>query len=280
MACLEPSIPILDLEIYSRAYFSYLDAILSQIPPDILSVMHTSSLLDRSSEGFVQRCYTILHVLSRDLSDEPNHVFLRTVCTQLEGRDPVIKETHDPAEPSQNSSTEALNPNAVNPAGLDATSGNRAKTAQLIFILLGFLTMFYDPTPNPVEGTLQMRRVGWDFTPNRRNTATWEIGSQDVSELGQDISFDDLLCRYSRHAGPIPIPRTQQQGNPVSGILRSEDVSFYTLTSLFNVKIIWTTSICEHLEFNARTKQLKLFRFPSFCVLICLLGPERTFLDG
>jgi hypothetical protein len=279
MACLGSNEPIRELDPYSKVYFDYLESILDLIPPGLLSVMPTPpSLTERSPEGLTRRLYIILQVLGQLLSDEQNHVLLRTACTRLEDLDLVLGEAYDVAN---HESSNTKPPSPVEATVPEAITGNQTKTAQLVFILLGLLTMFYDPTPNPQEGLLQIRRTGRDLKASRRSTATWEIDSQDLSELGRDISFDDLLCRYSQHPGPVPTPRVpQQQSNPDAGILRSQDVSFYTLANLLSVEIVWTTSICEHLEFSVRTKQLKLFRFPSFCVLLCLLEPDRTFLDG
>ncbi|KAF2469966.1 uncharacterized protein BDR25DRAFT_201402, partial [Lindgomyces ingoldianus] len=55
-------------------------------------------------------------------------------------------------------------------------------------------------------------------------------------------------------------------------------ISYYNLTRLAEIKIDWVDSIGEHLEFDRKQRALKLFRFPSFCALLCRGDPEKTFL--
>ncbi|KAK3387824.1 hypothetical protein B0H63DRAFT_470980 [Podospora didyma] len=134
------------------------------------------------------------------------------------------------------------------------------------------------------------------FNSQRRrhpHAATWQHMSQDVYSFGEDITLDKLLRRYSPALkGPIPSPRKPQQQHQYQQLqqqqslhrdlntLQGEDVSFYVLGKMLNIQITWTTSICEHLEFDARAKQLKMFGLPSYCVLLCLLKPEKTYLDA
>jgi hypothetical protein len=168
---------------------------------------------------------------------------------------------------------------------------HETEVAQLVFILLGALTLLYTPVPDPESGMVQMKTDRRGFNPARWNTDTWEHMSQHGHSFDEDITFEKLLCRFSPTLkGPIPKPNPPQPPSRElsqllwqrgdQNILHAEDVSFDTLDKLLNIRILWTSSVCEHLEFNARTKQLKLFRFPSYCVLLCLLEPERTYLDG
>jgi hypothetical protein len=44
---------------------------------------------------------------------------------------------------------------------------------------------------------------------------------------------------------------------------------FHTLSKVANIKIEWVDISSLHLEFDSYTKVLKVFRLPSFCLLMC-----------
>lgn len=235
---------------------------------------------DTSSQAVRRRLYEILQIIAEELAAGESHVFLGNLCSELERRGLVLKDSEHVTIPPTSQQDHAVAPRVI--------TGQQSKTIQLIFVLFGALTMMYKPETGPSDGELQMV-VSSDWIPlrpQRHATATWQRASLPVSMFDEevDITFDDLLCRYSfSHRGPVPSPR-QTQPDPSrnaqnSDIVRSEDVSFYTLSRLLGIEIIWTYSICEHLEFNAKLKKLKIFRLPSFCVMLCLMEPQQTFLD-
>ncbi|KAK3345812.1 hypothetical protein B0T25DRAFT_550422 [Lasiosphaeria hispida] len=279
MACVAPGTPIARIRQPSQIYFQVLNSVLDELPERLLDVVRTPSLTDVSPSGTRQRLYTILTAITDILAAESSHVFMKQLCTLLGDRNLIRRQEDNQASFESSSGT------------VPTSNSWDVETAQLLFILVGALTLLYIPVPNPEPGRAQMRTNSSTFNSRRRHVATWQSGSQDVSSFGDDIALEDLLCRYA-HAlkGPIPMPRTQQQStqqqqqqqrsSPESNTLRSENVSFYTLANLLNVQILWTTSVCEHLEFNHRTKQLKMFRLPSYCVMLCLLEPEKTYLDS
>jgi hypothetical protein len=55
-------------------------------------------------------------------------------------------------------------------------------------------------------------------------------------------------------------------------------VCFHTLHTVSSVKIEWVDCLCLHLDFDSRTKTLKVFRFPSLCFLMCS-SRNRTVLS-
>jgi hypothetical protein len=44
---------------------------------------------------------------------------------------------------------------------------------------------------------------------------------------------------------------------------------FHALNKVANIKIEWVDSLSLHLEFDNKTKVLKVFRLPSLCLLMC-----------
>jgi hypothetical protein len=134
---------------------------------------------------------------------------------------------------------------------------------------------------------LQMRHSDLSAYQRRRPHTTWSIGVYPMDDDAVNSTFSDLLSKYC-HSNPISKPRTadgaatQAPSVDTTAQLKSQNLSYYSLSYLLNVKIEWRTSVCEHLEFNIRNKTLKLFRVPSYCVLQCYWEPgepSRTFVD-
>ena len=157
----------------------------------------------------------------------------------------------------------------------------RPQAFQLIFIAIGLLTFFYDPVLDPKEGALQI------VLPEKAEARvsrhdTWISTSQDMSHLDQPIVT--LLRQFGGVKGPIP--RTVFNEVEVTSTLKSTldplislNLSYFTLTRIAQIKFEWVGSVCQHLEFDMRRKELKLFRFPSLCGLLCDKAVDTTFLS-
>jgi hypothetical protein len=98
------------------------------------------------------------------------------------------------------------------------------------------------------------------------------------------LSVGDMLRRFSGSGGPIPWLEpsvTRHRLLEDLDTLKSPNLSYYTLTRLAQLEIQWVDSVCQHLEFDSHHKVLKLFRFPSFCGMVCATKTisETTFFD-
>jgi hypothetical protein len=255
-------------------YLRAVDATLDEIPARLIDVTRTSTLTDTSPEGIRQRLYAILLIIATTFASQTGPVVMKQLYQELADHK-LVRSIQQPTVDA--SLSEPM-----------SAPSHPPEIAQLVFILIGALTLLYTPVLDPEPGLLQMKTNNFGFNPERWNTDAWKHMSQDAHSLAEDITLDQLLCRFSRlPEGPVPNPKTRQpqRRQPQcphgdSNILHAEDISFDVLDKLLNIRISWTTSVCEHLEFNVRTKQLKMFRFPSYCVLLCMLEPERTYLDG
>ena len=237
----------------SQAFFATVDSVLRQIDPSLIEVIRTPSFHNSSAAATNNRLYELLNAIADIFQKEQKHVFVGNLCDELQRRDLVMGD-----------------------------AGQKEKAAQLVFILFGVLTMLYTPETSPKEGQFQMRVNGeLRSTAAARKTTTWGTLTQ---EIDFSVSFDDLLHRFCRTC-PIPRPKLldnnslQTPGSPRT--LNSQDVSYYTISRLLNVRICWTTSLCEHLELDIRAKTLKLFRVPSYCAMLSSAEKEKaeTFLD-
>lgn len=152
---------------------------------------------------------------------------------------------------------------------------------QLIFIVVGLLTFFYDPVTDPEDGVLRI------LCPEKAQVRvsksdTWTSYARDMSHVNQPIVT--LLRQFGGIKGPIPW--TVFSEVDVSGSLKSpldplisSNLSYFTLKRVAKIEIEWVSSVCLHLEFNMRRKMLKLFRFPSLCGLLCDKEVDDTFLS-
>ena len=156
---------------------------------------------------------------------------------------------------------------------------NRA--IQLIFIVVGLLTFFYDPVLDPEDGVLQILCPEKAQTRVSRND-TWVSYSQDMSQV--NLPIVTLLRRFGGVKGPIPwtvfndVEIASSLKAPLDPLI-SSNLSYFTLKRVAKIDIEWVSSVCLHLEFNMRRKILKLFRFPSLCGLLCDKEVDDTFLS-
>lgn len=149
---------------------------------------------------------------------------------------------------------------------------------QLLFISIGLVTMLYKPVPTPEHGRFQIVSSQEHF----EQPDTWLRDRQDMEKV--DDPFGMLLQAFGGFRGPIPhsegifedISQSRNKNDLTS--LISANLSYYTLSRLAGAHVVWTESACEHLEFNIRTRSLKVFRFPSFCNYICSGASNETYL--
>ena len=152
---------------------------------------------------------------------------------------------------------------------------------QLIFIVVGLLTCFYDPVLDPEDGVLQI------LCPERAQARvskndTWTSYTRDMSDVNQPIVT--LLRQFGGVKGPIPwtefseVEMSSSLKSPLKPLI-SSNLSYFTLKRVAKIDIVWVSSVCLHLEFNMRRKMLKLFRFPSLCGLLCDKEDNDTFLS-
>ena len=160
---------------------------------------------------------------------------------------------------------------------LDEDQEVTPQVQQLVFALLGPLTTLYKPATELPFGMLQCfpvspRRMGM------RKPKTWVSEALDISDDLVENRIRNLLVRLSGYSkGPFPTPLSPESD---AAPLLSANLNYYTLAGLGQLSIQWVDSVLEHLELDEDSKTLKLFRLPSFCVMLCLRPEEhRTFLE-
>ena len=136
--------------------------------------------------------------------------------------------------------------------------------------------MLYEPSLEPQTD----RFVTINGTTERRGAlrnVTWTkhyLEKTDTTEVPANV----LLKLLSTVDGPLSY-HTSESSRVEQDALQASYLCYYTITLMANIKIHRVSNVCEHLEFNQGEKVLKIFRFPSFCAMMCSGNSELTFLD-
>lgn len=146
---------------------------------------------------------------------------------------------------------------------------------QLVFIAMGLLTQVYCPELNQPPQTFRIHQPK-GHKPSSRDRTWFSFSTQ----IQKNISTIQLLLSFGSASGPIPRPHQSHSTAAFTeqDALKATYLSYYSLTRLAEIKVIWVDSLAEHLEFDRRQRVLKLYRFPSFCALLCSADSEKTFL--
>jgi len=165
----------------------------------------------------------------------------------------------------------------------DQIDGRREIPNQLVFAAVGWLSksthflttdqtdqismlaMLYDPQPIQPPGELVIRKPE-GFLPRSRRRLRFSSTINSYREQGFE-AFDQPLYLFLRKFGRlIPEPLVGLEG--VHELITVSYVCFAMLDKIADVKIEWVNSLCLHLEFDNVRRILKIFRFPSFCMLM------------
>jgi hypothetical protein len=156
--------------------------------------------------------------------------------------------------------------------------------------------MLYDPVSQPEQYCFQIydpfevKQASRAFHQLRLNTSTLRklrCKSKSLMNFRQSLEHNDqplyaLLRSFGKivpqQAAQRPSPSNLTPINNYEEFLDPSLICYYTLRKFVSIKIEWASSLTEHLEFDGRTKILKMFRFPSLCVLMCS-NPSRSLLS-
>jgi len=149
---------------------------------------------------------------------------------------------------------------------------------QLIFIAMGLLTMLYNPELSPAPHTVSIAKP---LTLSETTLSTDSITNHECSlEDASQLQAHQLLNSFGRL-----IPGSLAWASEVSAIQQPDIfteqlvlsyLNFHILFKIGTIKVELVDSLGLHLEFEEKTKTLKLFRFPSYCGLICSETVEES----
>lgn len=162
----------------------------------------------------------------------------------------------------------------------DGTDNQRHEYARyLILCVLGWQTMLFTPAPldNGSGDVWKSPQLAIDeqpgyctYTHMSLETESRYCARESLSEFL--ISFNVLLPSKNLYLDEDPntqrIFHTQTEVHAIS-------FNAFTLTAVAGIRIKWVDALACHLEFNPITKELSLFRFPSFCQSMHLQSSEE-----
>jgi hypothetical protein len=152
-------------------------------------------------------------------------------------------------------SLEGILASALLDRGQDLTSldpEDMKKAYQSSFAIIGWLSMLYEPSRVITPGLLSMS------IPDQTADI---VASRNVASVKRSLST--ILSEFG-HSLPIISP------GDIIHPLHATSLSFRALSVFGKVRIIWSSDLCAHLQFNATNRTLVLFRLPSFCAMCCI----------
>jgi len=163
---------------------------------------------------------------------------------------------------------------------LRETDIERSNASKLVLAAFGWISSLYsarldpgDPNDEDVR-KLEIINPG-DGPSRRRRMKTFRKYEQNFQN--NDQPFHALLQTF----GNIIPQRTKQTGTghvtpsmivppkPDEEWIELSYLCFRTLNKVTCIKIEWVDNLSLHLEFDNRTKVLRVFRLPSICLLMC-----------
>ena len=113
----------------------------------------------------------------------------------------------------------------------------------------------------------------------RQRSKTFTSFSQTLENM--DLPLHTFLRRFGtiipEHIGDTAGHTAGCPAGPHIGWIHLRSVCFHTLHKVAKVKIEWVDCLSLHLEFNNRTRALKMFRFPSLCFIMCCTRTRSPF---
>lgn len=162
----------------------------------------------------------------------------------------------------------------------DGTDNQRHEYARyLIFCVLGWQTMLFTPAPLDYGSgnAWKSPQLAIDeqpgccvYTHMSLETESRYCAREPLSEFL--MGFGVLLP--SKNLCLDEDPNTQRIFHNQTEV-HARSFNAFTLTAVAGIQIKWVDALACHLEFNSTTKELSLFRFPSFCQSMLLQSSEE-----
>jgi hypothetical protein len=141
---------------------------------------------------------------------------------------------------------------------------------QLVFQCVGWLTALFNPSPDPSNTHLYLRKM--DSVSRRRRLVRKTVIRQSRVNIGDgNRPLQQLLDRFG---SLLPQPECVRRSEAAGGLecgsecLIASYISFHSLRQVLGVKLEWVDVLNQHLEFDQGRGVLRVFRLPSICRLM------------
>lgn len=123
---------------------------------------------------------------------------------------------------------------------------------QITFATFGWISMFFQPMIN-LRGSEFRTSSTLEQGPILRGQSS-RITQRPITAMLRALNALPVLCGLDKSS------------LAAEQVLLVSSVSYNTLRHVGKVKIIWIDDLTKHGEFTLSRRQLKLFRWPSFCI--------------
>ncbi|RMZ86696.1 hypothetical protein DV736_g6080, partial [Chaetothyriales sp. CBS 134916] len=145
------------------------------------------------------------------------------------------------------------------------------------FQVVGWLSSMWDPAPDPDLTILQLRSRQYQKAARRKTVCS-------RTRLTVSEARHQTVRRVaSRLGGTIAVPSISTDDHSLLnldlelGSISTSYLSYHSLSDLLKVKIVWTDTLAEHLNFDFRSKSLSIFKHPSICLLMIRRDGDTIF---
>ncbi|KAI1378148.1 hypothetical protein F4677DRAFT_36338 [Hypoxylon crocopeplum] len=144
--------------------------------------------------------------------------------------------------------------------------------ATLIFRVIGWLTMFLEIEPSQSHGSQFCVREPTDTNGTAVDSEVFETYIQPPDELAR-LPIHQLVKRFSQHIIPSSWLTSDFSfralpGDPFSEQLVVSYLNFRALHKVAAIELEFVPYLGMHLEFDEESRRLKLFQFPSWCMIL------------
>jgi hypothetical protein len=149
---------------------------------------------------------------------------------------------------------------------------SRDSIFQLVFLALGWLSMLFEPAEcNSSPGKINVL-APVDRNGDEMSTETFKVLSKNLHDICH-LPVHQLL----KHFGQLlPVPQALQENtmdsqeqSALAKQLVAHRLSYPILLKVAGIRIEFTSALSMHLELDDKSKTLKIFRYPTFCALVC-----------
>ncbi|KAL8661631.1 MAG: hypothetical protein Q9202_005397 [Teloschistes flavicans] len=147
-----------------------------------------------------------------------------------------------------------------------------ALVRQGIFSLVGWMTRLLK-----ISEDVSHTHFSISEPRNLRLASPRKTLDEAVNDLGELIvSFGTFVPRPQHN---LTLIKAVERENPNSVDLNIAYMNVSALTRVGKIRIEWSDLLSAHLNFDQYSKNLTIFRFPTFCALNCTAGGDSTVFD-
>jgi hypothetical protein len=165
-----------------------------------------------------------------------------------------------------------------------ASSEQSANT--VIFSMIGWLSMIYEPGAGVDEQQNPALTIqATDFKGDLLQTGIYQQRSANLNEHETTLlPLQNILATFGKlipgHLPSAAVAFPNIQNDVFQEQLVVSYLNFQTLSEVAGIRISWVNCISLHLDFDEKSRRLKVFRFPSFCKLMCTNAGKESPADS